>query len=100
MVSARPDDDDVPAVSNCFGFVSGTEPARRGVLYQGLRDTHMTVLETSAREVADYRRKKPTPYMERLRFTLGAGNTADLDVRLLSDQDLQQALEERRKRKG
>ena len=60
----------------------------------------MTVPETSAREVADYRRKKPMPYMERLSFTPGKGNTADLDVRLLSDQDLQQALEEGRKRKG
>jgi hypothetical protein len=38
--------------------------------------------------------------MERLRFTSGAGNTADLDVRLLSDQDLQQAVEDGRKRKG
>ena len=94
MVSARPDDDDVPAVSNCFGFVSGmeTRPARARSVKEAP--------EHYAGEIADYRRKKPTPYMERLRFTSGAGNTADLDVRLLSDQDLQQAVEDGRKRKG
>lgn len=60
----------------------------------------MIVPETTAREGADYRRKKPTPYMERLRFAPGEGDTADLDVRLLTDQDVQQAVEEGRKRKG
>ena len=51
-----------------------------------------------AKEFADYRRKKPTPYMERLRFSPGDGNTADLDSRLLSDADLQQAAEEGKQR--
>jgi hypothetical protein len=47
--------------------------------------------EYYAKEFADYRRKKPTPYMERLRFTPPEGNTADPDVRLLSDDDLKAA---------
>ncbi|MGK9204502.1 hypothetical protein [Sinorhizobium meliloti] len=44
-----------------------------------------------AKEFGDYRRKKPTPYMEKLRFALGTGSTADPDVRVLSDEDLKQA---------
>lgn len=47
-----------------------------------------------AKEFADYRRKKPTPYMEKLRFTTGAGETADPDVRILSDDDLEEAKRE------
>ena len=46
-----------------------------------------------AKEFADARRKKPTPYMERLRFTPGA-DTTDPDERSLSDQDLKQAQQE------
>src|SRR3954454_17617973 len=44
-----------------------------------------------AQEFADYRRKKPTPYMEQLRFTPPTGGTADRDVRLLSDEQLERA---------
>jgi hypothetical protein len=47
-----------------------------------------------AKEFADYRRKKPTPYMETLRFAIQHGGTADPDRRLLSDQDLEQAKQE------
>jgi len=47
-----------------------------------------------AKEFADYRRKKPTPYMEKLRFSPGDGDTADPDRRLLSDEDLRKAVEE------
>lgn len=48
-----------------------------------------------AKEFADYRRKKPTPYMEGLRFTpWDHGAAADPDVRLLSDEELEQALRE------
>jgi hypothetical protein len=47
-----------------------------------------------AQEFADYRRKKPTPYMLGLHFTLPGGGTADPDVRVLSDQDLQRAVDE------
>lgn len=46
-----------------------------------------------AKEFADYRRKMPTPYMERLRFTPAPG-TADPDARLLSDEELREAAEE------
>lgn len=44
-------------------------------------------------EFLNARRKQPTPYMEKLRFTPGTG-TADTDQRLLSDEDLQRAAEE------
>ena len=47
-----------------------------------------------AKEFADYRRKKPTPYMERLHFTPGDGGAADPDVRMLSDEDLKAAAKE------
>jgi hypothetical protein len=46
-----------------------------------------------AKEFADYRRKKPTPYMEKLRFAPGR-DTADPDVRVLSDDDLARAKKE------
>lgn len=50
-----------------------------------------------AQEFADFRRQKPTPYMEKLRFTPGDGGAADPDVRLLSDDDLQRAADEGKK---
>jgi hypothetical protein len=46
-----------------------------------------------AEEFLNARRKRPTPYMERLRFHPGSG-TADPDQRVLSDQDLQRAMQE------
>jgi hypothetical protein len=46
-----------------------------------------------AKEFLDYRRKRPTPYMDGLRFDTGRG-TADKDQRVLSDQDLEQAKKE------
>lgn len=49
--------------------------------------------EYYAKEFADYRRKKPTPYMEKLRFAPGT-DTADADQRLLSDEDLERAKKE------
>jgi hypothetical protein len=49
--------------------------------------------EYYAKEFADYRRKKPTPYMEKLRFQPGR-NTADPDERMLSDEDLERATAE------
>lgn len=51
-----------------------------------------------AKEFVDSRRNKPTPYMERLHFEPGDGTTADPDHRLLSDQDLEQAVEEGKSR--
>ena len=48
-----------------------------------------------AKEFADYRRKKPTPYMEQLRFSPADRAAApDPDTRVLSDQDLEQAKHE------
>jgi hypothetical protein len=47
-----------------------------------------------AKEFADYRRRKPTPYMERLRFTPGDRSAADPDVPVLSDEDLEAATNE------
>jgi hypothetical protein len=49
-----------------------------------------------AKEFADYRRKKPTPYMQGLRFQPAAGGAADPDTRVLSDADLQRAAERAR----
>jgi hypothetical protein len=46
-----------------------------------------------AKEFLDYRRKKPTPYMEGLGFEAGQG-TGDRDKRVLSDEDLEQAKQE------
>lgn len=51
-----------------------------------------------AKEFADYRRKKPTPYMERLHFRPADGGAADPDTRMLSDDDLAQAVEEGKRR--
>lgn len=47
-----------------------------------------------AKEFEDYRRKKPTPYMDGLRFTPPSGNQADPDERMLSDDDLERAWQE------
>lgn len=47
-----------------------------------------------AREFADYRRKRPTPYMQGLRFQPQEGDAADPDSRVLSDEDLERAVEE------
>jgi hypothetical protein len=46
-----------------------------------------------AKEFLDYRRKKPTPYMDGLRFDT-SGGAADKDHRVLSDQDLERAKKE------
>ena len=47
-----------------------------------------------AKEFADYRRKRPTPYMEKLHFAPPGGGTADPDQRVLSDAQLEQAKRE------
>lgn len=46
------------------------------------------------KEVLDYRRKRPTPYMEGLRFNPHDRNAADPDVRILTDEELKRATEE------
>jgi len=47
-----------------------------------------------AKEFADYRRKKPTPYMEGLRFQPGDESARDSDTRVLTDADLEDAKRE------
>jgi hypothetical protein len=49
--------------------------------------------EYYAKEFLDHRRGKPTPYMDELRIPLQS-DTADSDVRLLSDEELEQAQEQ------
>jgi hypothetical protein len=50
------------------------------------------------KEFADYRQEKPTPYMERLRFSPSQEKTADPDIPILSDDDLKEAEDEGKKR--
>ncbi|MBO0765442.1 MAG: hypothetical protein J2P50_12755 [Hyphomicrobiaceae bacterium] len=47
-----------------------------------------------AKEFADYRRKKPAPYMQKLNFEPGNGGSGDPDVRILTDADLERAKQE------
>jgi hypothetical protein len=47
-----------------------------------------------AKEFADYRRKKPTPYMQDLRFSPADPDAPDPDTRVLSDEDLKKAQQE------
>jgi len=47
-----------------------------------------------AKEFLDYRRRKPTPYMEKLHFAPGGPEAADPDERMLSDEDLERAARE------
>jgi hypothetical protein len=51
-----------------------------------------------AKEFADYRRKKPTPYMEKLDFAPANGDACDPDRRVLSEHDLKKAEEEGKQR--
>jgi hypothetical protein len=47
-----------------------------------------------AKEFLDARRNKPTPYMDKLHFQPEGGGTTDSDQRVLSDEDLEQAVRE------
>jgi hypothetical protein len=47
--------------------------------------------EYYAKEFLDYRRKQPTPYMNRLRFSLPDGDSIDADTRAISDEELERA---------
>jgi hypothetical protein len=49
-----------------------------------------------ATEFLDARRGRPTPYMEKLRFTPGDESCADPDEPVLSDEDLKRAADEGR----
>ena len=44
-----------------------------------------------AKEFLDFRRGKPTPYMEKLHFTPGNGASGDPDERVISDSDIEKA---------
>lgn len=46
-----------------------------------------------AKEFLDARRKQPTPYMEKLHFQPGDSSAADPDERVLSDEELEKAVE-------
>lgn len=46
------------------------------------------------KEFLDYRRKKPTPYMEKLRFEPNRENAMDPDEAILSENDLERAVKE------
>jgi hypothetical protein len=50
--------------------------------------------EYYGKEFLDARRKKPTPYMERLCFDAPAGGTADPDVPIILDEELERAAKE------
>jgi len=50
--------------------------------------------EYYGKEFLDYRRKKPTPYMDGLRFSAGDRTSADPDEPILSAEDLKRAQEE------
>jgi hypothetical protein len=45
-------------------------------------------------EFLNVRRKKPTPYMNKLQFQPPAGQTADHDTRAITDEELEQAKQE------
>jgi len=47
-----------------------------------------------AKEFLDYRRNKPTPYMDELTISSSNGGTADPDHRVLSQEDLDAAVKE------
>jgi hypothetical protein len=79
-VSARCHDEEANrlALNLMHDIVTGARTAREA------RDYY-------AKEFADYRRKKPTPYMDALRFAPNAEGAADPDRRVLSDEDLERA---------
>jgi hypothetical protein len=82
-VSARCHDEEANslALNLMHDMVSGRKSA------QEARDYY-------AKEFLDYRRGKPTPYMNSLQFAPPTGGTPDPDRRVLSDEDLQRAVDE------
>jgi len=50
--------------------------------------------EYYGKEFLDYRRKKPTPYMDGLHFSQASGPTTDPDEPVLTNEDLEQAKRE------
>lgn len=58
------------------------------------RKTAQQARDYYAKEFADYRRRKPTPYMEKLHFQPADETARDPDRRVLSDADLEAAKQE------
>jgi hypothetical protein len=89
-VSARCHDEqaNMLALNLMHDIVTGKKTAEEARKYYG-------------KEFLDYRRKKPTPYMEKLRFApADPRSAADPDTPILSDQELQQAMEEGKKQQS
>jgi hypothetical protein len=86
-VSARCHDEEANflALNLMHDIVTGAKPPKEARDY-------------CAKEFADYRRKKPTPYMKGLRFKPQA-DAADSDRAVLSDEDLRKASEEGKQKK-
>jgi hypothetical protein len=73
-----------------------SEESREAALLVIDKTGAMTVDEARehyAQEFLDHRRKKPNPYMDALRFPPQT-STANPDERVLTDEDLEQAVEE------
>lgn len=79
-VSARCHDEDANrlALNLMHDIVTGTKTVEQARNYY-------------AEEFLNFRREKPTPYMEKLHFTPPSGGSADPDERLISDEQLEQA---------
>lgn len=88
-VSARCHDEEANflALNLMHDIVTGTKTVEEARAYYG-------------KEFLDYRRKKPTPYMEALRFTPRRGDAGDPDTAILTDDDLAQAQKEGRESAG
>jgi hypothetical protein len=82
-VSARCHDEEANllALNLMHDIVTGAKTVEEARTYYG-------------KEFADYRRKKPTPYMEKLHFIPDKSGAADADERILSDEELEQAARE------
>lgn len=82
-VSARCHDEEANflALNLMHDIVTGAKTVEEARVYYG-------------KEFTDYRRKKPTPYMEKLHFIPGKSGAADPDKRTLSDEELEQATKE------
>ncbi|NGM87848.1 hypothetical protein G5B35_11075 [Parapusillimonas sp. SGNA-6] len=79
-VSARCHDEEANflALNLMHDIVTGAKTVEEARAYYG-------------KELLDYRRKKPTPYMDGLRFATGDAHTADPDQPILSEEDIKAA---------
>jgi hypothetical protein len=79
-VSARCHDEEANslALNLMHDIVTGAKTVEEARAYYG-------------KEFLDYRRKKPTPYMDGLQFATGGSNTADPDKPILSEEEIKAA---------